>query len=103
LHKAAQAEVTFLEDATRDLDKHAQRLKLTPSKFSRLLRLNYLAPDIKAAIMDGRQPSDLTEWKLLYSPLPADWHQQRAILGFATPPTDKTYLSVRSTASAATT
>ena len=96
LHKAAQAEVNFLADPTRDLDKHAQLLKLGPSKFSRLLRLNYLAPDIKAAIMDERQSLNLTEWKLIYALLPADWYQQRAILGFPSPQRDRTYLSVRS-------
>ncbi|WP_338501092.1 recombinase family protein [Sphingomonas kaistensis] len=95
LRKAANADVDFLADPARDLDRHAANYKLTPSKFSRLLRLNYLAPDIKSAILDGRQPPDLTERKLLYSPLPADWHQQRAILGFPSPRPDRTYQSVR--------
>ena len=37
----------------------------TPAYFTRLLRLSYLAPDITQAILDGRQPGDLTAEKLL--------------------------------------
>ena len=37
----------------------------------RLVRLSYLAPDITKAILDGRQPGDLTAEKLLeHSRLP---------------------------------
>jgi site-specific DNA recombinase len=44
----------------------------------------YLAPDITQAILDGRQPSDLTAEKLLeHSRLPLAWHDQRIVLGFA--------------------
>nr|WP_294812210.1 hypothetical protein [uncultured Sphingomonas sp.] len=48
----------------------------------RALRLNYLAPDIIAAIIDGRQPPDLTRRKLLNTSIPMDWVQQRVLLGF---------------------
>ena len=51
----------------------------------RLVRLSYLAPDITKAILDGRQPGDLTAEKLLErSPvcrLPGT--DQRIVLGFA--------------------
>ncbi len=47
----------------------------------RSLRLNYLAPDIVQAILDGREPSGLSLVKLS-QPLPADWSEQRAQLGF---------------------
>jgi hypothetical protein len=67
LKRAAEAEVRLLADPKRDIDQHAAEYRLTPSKYSRLLRLNYLAPDIKAAILDGRQPASLTERKLLYT------------------------------------
>ena len=50
----------------------------------RLVRLSYLAPDITKAILDGRQPGDLTAEKLLeHSRLPLAWHDQRIALGFA--------------------
>ena len=48
-----------------------------------LVRLSYLAPDITQAILDGRQPRDLTTEKLLaHSRLPLAWHDQRIVLGF---------------------
>ena len=54
------------------------------SYFTRLVRLSYLAPDITQALLDGRQPPDLTTDKLLaHSRLPLAWHQQRTLLGFA--------------------
>src|SRR6202043_1946352 len=39
------------------------------SYFMRLVRLSYLAPDITKAILDGRQPGDLTAEKLLSTPV----------------------------------
>ena len=62
----------------------AKRQGVSPSYFTRLLRLSYLAPDITAAILDGRQPHDLTADKLLaHSRLPLGWHEQRTVLGIA--------------------
>src|SRR5215471_17347186 len=37
----------------------ARREGVSPSYFTRLVRLSYLAPDITQAILDGRQPRDL--------------------------------------------
>ena len=54
------------------------------SYFTRIVRLSYLAPDITQAIVDGRQPPDLTADKLLaHSRLALAWHEQRMLLGFA--------------------
>jgi site-specific DNA recombinase len=62
----------------------AKREGVSPSYFTRLVRLSYLAPDITQAILDGRQPRDLTADKLLaHSRLPLTWHEQRTVLGFA--------------------
>jgi DNA invertase Pin-like site-specific DNA recombinase len=62
----------------------AKREGVSPSYFTRLVRLSYLAPDITQAILDGRQPRDLTADKLLtHSRLPLTWDEQRAVLGFA--------------------
>jgi site-specific DNA recombinase len=61
----------------------AQREGVSRSYFTRLVRLSYLAPDITQAILDGRQPRDLTAEKLLeHSRLPLAWHDQRTMLGF---------------------
>src|ERR1700738_478842 len=61
----------------------AQREGVSRSYFTRLVRLSYLAPDITQAILDGRQPRELTPEKLLeHSRLPLAWHDQRIVLGF---------------------
>jgi site-specific DNA recombinase len=62
----------------------AKREGVSRSYFTRLVRLSYLSPDITQAILDGRQPRDLTAEKLLaHSRLPLAWHDQRTVLGFA--------------------
>jgi site-specific DNA recombinase len=62
----------------------AKREGVSPSYFTRLVRLSYLAPDIAQAILDGRQPRGLTPDRLLaHSRLPLAWHDQRTALGFA--------------------
>jgi site-specific DNA recombinase len=49
-----------------------------------LLRLPSLSPDIVTAIINGRNPPQLTAKKLmrLTPQLPIDWAQQRMLLGF---------------------
>ncbi len=50
---------------------------------ARLMRLNYLAPDIVVAILGGRQPAGLTAAQLMADTrLPLEWSAQRAALGF---------------------
>jgi site-specific DNA recombinase len=62
----------------------AMREGVSRSYFTRVVRLSYLAPDITQAILEGRQPRDLTAEKLLaHSRLPLSWHDQRTALGFA--------------------
>jgi len=49
-----------------------------------LLRISFLAPDIVAAIIEGRQPPSLTGRRLLRATdIPYDWAAQRRFLGFA--------------------
>jgi hypothetical protein len=60
----------------------AKQEGVSPSYFTRLVRLSYLAPDITQAILDGCQPRELTADKLLaHSRLPLAWDQQRNVLG----------------------
>ena len=62
----------------------AKQEGVSPSYFTRLVRLSYLASDITQAILDGRQPPHLSADKLLaHSRLPLAWHEQRSLLGFA--------------------
>lgn len=49
----------------------------------RIARLAFLAPDIQAAIVEGRHPAGLTLQGLMRAPLPISWAAQRAALGFA--------------------
>jgi hypothetical protein len=61
----------------------AEREGLTRSYITRVLRLAFLAPDITAAILEGRQPPELTAHQLLRdSRLPIEWPAQRQALGF---------------------
>ncbi len=47
----------------------------------RIIQFAFLAPDIVEAILEGRQPVDLTVQKLLHG-FPLEWAQQRKHLGF---------------------
>ena len=50
--------------------------KINSSYVSRLLRLTLLAPDIVEAILDGRQPVEMTLPGLM-EPFPVEWERQR--------------------------
>lgn len=53
------------------------------SHLARLARLRFLAPDITVAILEGRQPVELTaRSRLRISELPTLWQNQRRALGF---------------------
>jgi hypothetical protein len=45
----------------------------------RLVRLAFLAPDIQKAILEGRQPDDLTLARLMKAEIPLLWSEQRRI------------------------
>jgi DNA invertase Pin-like site-specific DNA recombinase len=60
----------------------AQLTGLDEHYAGRILNCSFLAPDIVEAILDGRQPVDLTVQKLLNG-LPLSWAEQRQQLGFA--------------------
>jgi site-specific DNA recombinase len=62
----------------------AQKLNLNERYVRRVLECAFLAPDIVEAILDGRQPSDLTFGKLTRR-LPLSWIDQRRHLGFLSP------------------
>jgi site-specific DNA recombinase len=68
----------------RSIAAAAVHLGVSRAYFGVLLRLSYLAPDIVAAILDGRQPALLNRQRLArIATLPLDWNDQRALLGFA--------------------
>ena len=51
-------------------------------ELTRVDRISYLAPDIVAAIVEGRQPGGLRSRKLERGELPFCWTAQRDMLGF---------------------
>lgn len=81
--RAVEAAVDENRDQT--LEQIAKRFQRRPAIITQVLRLNYPASDIIAAIMDGRQPPALDRQKLVFASLPTDWEQQRALLGFFGP------------------
>jgi site-specific DNA recombinase len=84
LIRARRFNATLLDSDGVPFAALAKRQGVSRSYFTRLVRLSYLAPDITEAILDGRQPHDLTADKLLaHSRLPLGWHEQRTVLGFA--------------------
>lgn len=64
----------------------ARRMSRSTGHFMKLIRLNYLAPDIVTAILDGTQPPYLNRRTLLDANLPTDWPTQRKLFGFADQP-----------------
>lgn len=53
----------------------AEREGITLSYLTRILRLTLLAPDLVAAILDGRHGPEVTLARLM-EPLPAEWTEQ---------------------------
>jgi site-specific DNA recombinase len=61
---------------------------VVPSYVTRVFRLAFLAPDIIEAILQGKQPPELSVRKLMDDTrLPLNWNEQRVRLGFASTPT----------------
>ncbi len=86
LLRNARAALQFMErNRHLDLAGLAKGFGRSPGYFSRLIRLNYLAPDILAAIADGTQPEELDRSTLASAHIPLDWAVQRRMFGFPEP------------------
>lgn len=59
----------------------AKRFKLDRGWVAEILRMTRLAPDILAAIVDGRQPRHLN-LQAIRRGIPVEWEDQRRVLGF---------------------
>jgi len=86
LRKARAAQAILDERSIWNLRDLAAKVGCHPKRFTQLARLNYLAPDIVASILDGTQPLGLTCEKLRSPNLPMDWSLQRRLLGFPDQP-----------------
>ncbi len=82
--QAMAARAALVDRVCADFDELANAIGYSREHAADLLRIGYLAPDIITAILEGRQPANLTRTKLTRWPaLPLDWQQQRVALGFA--------------------
>ena len=89
LVKAVAQAYAWFEDIrmrrVNDLSELAVREQLTRSYVQAHLPLAVLAPSIVAAILEGRQPADLSLKQLMYrTDLAVEWSAQRRQLGFET-------------------
>jgi site-specific DNA recombinase len=82
---ARKAQRLVEEHREWSIDELSRTMDCRPGHFSRLIRLNYLAPDIVTAILDGTQPATLTRDFLLKANLPMAWALQRKLLGVPAP------------------
>ena len=82
--RAHDVQGRLADDTTLTVHDIAREERVTAAYLYILLRLRWLAPDITTAIVNGRQPLQLNAKKLmrLTAHLPADWSEQRALLGF---------------------
>jgi len=89
LVKAVARAYSWFEDIrmrrVSDLSELAVREQLTRSYVQAHLPLAFLAPSIVGAILEGRQPADLSLKQLMYrTDLAVGWTSQRQQLGFET-------------------
>ena len=77
--------IQLLSGSDDSIEAMSGRLGMNKCRLTSLIRLSYLAPDIVRALLEGRQPIELTPTRLLRlsKDLPHDWSEQRHVLGFA--------------------
>ncbi|WP_374597894.1 recombinase family protein [Sphingosinicella sp.] len=85
IRSARKAQRLVEENRELDLEALAKIQGCRTAQFARLVRLNYLAPDIITAVFDGTQPPALNRKVLLNSNVPTDWAVQRRLYGFPPP------------------
>lgn len=85
LKEAFAGRQKLLADTDETLNEITERTTKSKGRLSALMRLSYLAPEIIADILAGRQPPELSVKRLLRTSqdLPLDWPGQRAFLGLA--------------------
>ena len=82
LARADRFQTMVMHDQGRSMTELAGDAGVSPSYFTRVLRLSFLAPDIVKAILSGRQPPQLTAKHLMsQSRLAKNWPSQATPLG----------------------
>jgi DNA invertase Pin-like site-specific DNA recombinase len=81
--RAHDIQARLIQNTELTVHDIARQERVSAAYIYMLLRLPWLAPDITAAIVAGRQPSQLNAMKLmrLTARLPIDWVEQRTLLG----------------------
>ncbi|UYV16624.1 recombinase family protein [Porphyrobacter sp. ULC335] len=82
IRAARKAQILVDEHRDLSIEALAKKQGCRPTHFARLIRLNYLAPDIATSILDGTQPTSLDRKTLLDSNVPTSWSVQRKLFGF---------------------
>ena len=82
--KAFDVREKILNGTGESIEASAHRIKTNANYITALLRISFLAPDIVAAVLDGRHPTTLTARNFITKThtLPRDWSLQRRHLGF---------------------
>jgi site-specific DNA recombinase len=77
--------IQLLSGSDDSIEAMSERLGMNKCRLTSLIRLSYLAPDIVCALLEGRQPIELTPTRLLRlsKDLPHDWSEQQHVLDFA--------------------
>ncbi|WP_232468903.1 recombinase family protein [Croceicoccus marinus] len=70
---------TQLQDGRTDIATIARSEKINDSWVSRIVRLNFLAPQLTEAILAGTQPTSVNAISLRSAELPIDWDEQLAM------------------------
>ena len=84
LGQARQFSDMFMNSRGKTIVELSHEAGVSPSYFTRIFRLSFLAPDITKIILNGRQPAGLIAMSLLgHSQLERDWSMQRVQLGLA--------------------
>lgn len=71
-----------LNNNSMTINKIAAKETVSISYVSRLLRLNFIAPEIVRAIIDGKQPSGLKLKDFINKTIPDLWEEQKETFGF---------------------
>ena len=84
LARAHDIQARLIQNPKLSVHDIAREERVSAAYLYTLLRLPWLAPDITTAILNGRKPPQLTAQTLmrLTPRLPADWAEQRTLLGF---------------------
>ncbi len=73
----------LISGKARSLQDIAEKDGVDSNYVTRVINLSFLAPDIIGAILEGRQPTNVTADTIMDQfPLPIDWADQRKLLGF---------------------